>query len=49
VPCKPPAPGGDRDQPFLIGPDGRVLAAKYGKYVDDQWSVEELLDLARHR
>jgi hypothetical protein len=27
--------------------DGRVLAAKYGKYVDDQWSVEELLDLAK--
>jgi peroxiredoxin len=31
---------------FLIGPDGRVLAAKYGTYVDDQWSVDELLDLA---
>jgi peroxiredoxin len=31
---------------FLIGPDGRVLAAKYGEYVDDQWSVDELLELA---
>jgi hypothetical protein len=31
---------------FLIGPDGRVLAAKYGEYVDDQWSVDELLYLA---
>jgi peroxiredoxin len=33
---------------FLIGPDGRVLAAKYGKYVDDQWSVDELLNLAKN-
>ncbi|MBA2534430.1 MAG: AhpC/TSA family protein [Rubrobacter sp.] len=30
---------------FLIGPDGWILAARYGRYVDDQWSVEELLDL----
>jgi peroxiredoxin len=34
---------------FLISPDGRVLAAKYGKYTDDHWSVDELLDLARDR
>jgi hypothetical protein len=34
---------------FLIGRDGRVLAAKYAKYVADQWSVDELLDLARSR
>jgi peroxiredoxin len=33
---------------FLIEPDGRVLAAKYGRYVDDPWSVDELLDLARN-
>jgi hypothetical protein len=33
---------------FLIGPSGRVLAAKYGEYVDDQWSVDELLDLAKN-
>ncbi len=32
---------------FLIGRDGRVLAAKYA--VADQWSVDELLDLARSR
>jgi peroxiredoxin len=32
---------------FLIAPDGLVLAAKYGKYASDQWSVDELLDLAR--
>lgn len=33
---------------FLIDPDGRVLAAKYGTYADDHWSVDELLDLAGH-
>jgi peroxiredoxin len=33
---------------FLIGSGGRVLAAKYGKYVDDHWSVDELLDLAKN-
>jgi len=31
---------------FLIATDGRVLAAKYGKIVDDHWSVDQLLDLA---
>ncbi|WP_330228380.1 AhpC/TSA family protein [Nocardia sp. NBC_00508] len=31
---------------FLIGPDGRVLAAKLGTHVYDQWSVDELLALA---
>lgn len=32
---------------FLIAPDGRVLACKYGRHVDDHWSVDELLELAR--
>jgi peroxiredoxin len=32
---------------FLIAPDGRVLAASYGKHANDQWSVDELLDLAK--
>ncbi len=32
---------------FLIGSDGVILAAKYGAYVDDHWSVDELLALAR--
>lgn len=32
---------------FLIAPGGRVVASKYGEYVDDQWSVDELLRLAR--
>jgi hypothetical protein len=31
---------------FLISPVGRVIAAKYGKRIDDHWSVAELLDLA---
>ena len=31
---------------FLIGSDGRVLATKYGRHADDQWSVDELLALA---
>lgn len=30
---------------FLIAHDGTVLAAKYGKHADDQWSVDELLAL----
>ena len=32
---------------FLIAPDGRVRAAKYGAHADDQWSVDEMLALAR--
>ncbi len=36
---------------FLIAPDGpregRVVACKYGAHVDDQWSVDEVLALAR--
>jgi hypothetical protein len=31
---------------FLIASDGRVLASRYGEHVYDQWSVDELLDLA---
>lgn len=34
---------------LLIGTDGKVIAVKYGKRVDDQWSVDELLGLARRR
>lgn len=30
---------------FLIGPDGVVRARKYGEHADDQWSVDELLQL----
>ncbi len=32
---------------FLIGPDGVILAVKYGAYVDDHWSVDDLLAIAR--
>jgi hypothetical protein len=31
---------------FLIGADGRLIAAKYGEHAYDQWSVDELLALA---
>ncbi|MFI9410577.1 peroxiredoxin-like family protein [Nocardia gamkensis] len=44
-PAKPD--GGSLGLPadFLIAPDGRVLAAKHGTHVYDQWSVDELLAL----
>lgn len=32
---------------FLIATDGRVIASKYGRHADDQWSVDEVLALAR--
>lgn len=32
---------------FLIDPDGTVVAAHYGRHADDQWSVDQLLDLHR--
>ena len=32
---------------FLIAPDGRVAALKYGQHAYDQWTVDELLDHAR--
>jgi peroxiredoxin len=31
---------------FLITPEGRVRAVKYGRHANDQWSVDELLSLA---
>lgn len=30
---------------FLVGPDGTVIAAHYGKHADDHWSVDDLLAL----
>jgi peroxiredoxin len=48
-PAPPTTPEGGRlglPADFLIASDGRVLAAKYGAHVDDQWSVDELLALA---
>jgi len=32
---------------FLIAPDGRVRACKYGTHAYDQWTVDELLALAK--
>ena len=32
---------------FLIGGSGRILAGKHGRHADDQWSVDEVLALAR--
>lgn len=32
---------------FLIAPDGTIKAAHYGKHADDQWTVDEVLTLAR--
>jgi hypothetical protein len=31
----------------LIGPDGTIRACKYGVHADDQWSVDEVLRLAK--
>jgi peroxiredoxin len=31
---------------FLIDPDGRIAALKYGRHAYDQWTVDELLDHA---
>ncbi|WP_407688883.1 peroxiredoxin-like family protein [Mycobacterium sp. HUMS_1102779] len=32
---------------FLIDADGTVVALHYGRHADDQWSVDELLDIQR--
>jgi len=44
-------PGGRYGLPaeFLIDHDGRILACKYGQHVDDHWSADELIRLARVR
>lgn len=34
---------------FLIGPDGRLLALKYGLHAYDHWTVDEMLALATSR
>ena len=33
---------------FLIAPNGRILACKYGSHANDQWTFDEVLDQARH-
>lgn len=32
---------------FLIDSDGTVVAAHYGRHADDQWTVDQLLDINR--
>ena len=32
---------------FLIAPSGQIKAAKYGTHAYDQWSVDELIALAK--
>jgi peroxiredoxin len=32
---------------FLLDPDGTVVALHYGRHADDQWSVDQLLDINR--
>jgi peroxiredoxin len=32
---------------FLIASDGRVIASKYGEHAYDQWTVDEVLELAK--
>ncbi|WP_116040416.1 peroxiredoxin-like family protein [Amycolatopsis palatopharyngis] len=34
---------------FLIDPQGRIVARKYGAHAADQWSVDELLTLSAQR
>jgi AhpC/TSA antioxidant enzyme len=34
---------------FFIDPAGRVLALRYGRHANDQWSVDELVALASQR
>lgn len=49
-PMPPTNPHGGRyglPADFLVAPDGRVLAAKYGTHASDQWSVDEVLRLVR--
>lgn len=46
-PVKPA--GGSTGLPgdFLIASDGRVIASKYGEHAYDQWTVDEVLELAK--
>jgi peroxiredoxin len=50
---EPPPPvkpaGGSTGLPgdFLIASDGRVIASKYGEHAYDQWTVDEVLALAK--
>ena len=41
--------GGTLGRPadFLIAPNGKIVASHYGRHAFDQWSVDELLRLAK--
>lgn len=50
APIPPLRPGGGRyglPADLLVDPTGTVVAAHYGVHADDQWSVDEVLALAR--
>tara|TARA_B110000211_G_scaffold76957_1_gene90252 strand:- start:4072 stop:4620 length:549 start_codon:yes stop_codon:yes gene_type:complete len=34
---------------FLINQTGTIVAAKYGAHADDQWSVDEVIELAKYQ
>lgn len=47
-PMPPGRPGGGSfglPADFLIEPGGKIIACKYGKHADDQWSLSELFSL----
>jgi peroxiredoxin len=46
-PIKPTGGRFGRPADFLIAPDGRIAALKYGDDAYDQWTVDELLELAQ--
>lgn len=50
VPMPTMMPGGGRlglPAEFLIAPSGRIVACKYGAHAYDQWTVDEVIALAR--
>jgi peroxiredoxin len=46
-PVKPAGGSDGLPGDFLIASDGRVIASKYGEHAFDQWSVDEVLSLAK--
>jgi hypothetical protein len=34
---------------FLINQTGTIVAVKYGAHADDQWSVDEVIELAKYQ
>jgi hypothetical protein len=46
-PMRPRGGGFGLPADFLIDSGGRVIASQYGVHADDQWSIDEVLALAR--